>query len=26
MPPVPVQLPLFAEAASLIRVCPERNE
>ena len=26
MPPVPVQLPLFAEAASLIRVRPERNE
>src|SRR6476661_9345800 len=25
-PPVPVQLPLFAEAASLIRVRPERNE
>ncbi|MGD0109189.1 MAG: WGR domain-containing protein [Rhodopila sp.] len=24
--PVPVQLPLFAEAASLIRVRPERNE
>src|ERR1700733_6741773 len=25
-PPVPVQLPLFAEAASLIRVRPEANE
>ena len=25
-PPVPVQLPLFAEAASLIRVRPERND
>jgi predicted DNA-binding WGR domain protein len=25
-PPAPVQLPLFAEAASLIRVRPERNE
>ena len=25
-PPVPVQLPLFAEAASLIRVRPEHNE
>jgi predicted DNA-binding WGR domain protein len=24
--PAPVQLPLFAEAASLIRVRPERNE
>lgn len=24
--PVPVQLPLFAEAASLVRVRPERNE
>jgi len=24
--PTPVQLPLFAEAASLIRVRPERNE
>ena len=24
--PEPVQLPLFAEAASLIRVRPERNE
>jgi predicted DNA-binding WGR domain protein len=24
--PAPVQLPLFAEAASLIRVHPERNE
>ncbi len=25
-PPAPIQLPLFAEAASLIRVRPERNE
>jgi predicted DNA-binding WGR domain protein len=25
-PPAPVQLPLFAEAVSLIRVRPERNE
>lgn len=24
--PAPVQLPLFAEAASLIRIRPERNE
>ena len=24
--PVPIQLPLFADAASLIRVRPERNE
>ncbi len=24
--PAPIQLPLFAEAASLIRVRPERNE
>jgi hypothetical protein len=24
--PVPVQLPLFAEAASLARIRPERNE
>lgn len=24
--PTPIQLPLFAEAASLIRVRPERNE
>jgi len=24
--PAPIQLPIFAEEASLIRVCPERNE
>jgi predicted DNA-binding WGR domain protein len=24
--PTPIQLPLFAEAASLVRVSPERNE
>jgi predicted DNA-binding WGR domain protein len=24
--PVPIQLPLFAEAANLVRVRPERNE
>ena len=24
--PIPIQLPLFAEAASLVRVRPERNE
>jgi hypothetical protein len=24
--PIPVQLPLFAEAASLARIRPERNE
>ncbi|HEY0421298.1 MAG TPA: WGR domain-containing protein [Acetobacteraceae bacterium] len=25
-PPAPIQLPLFAEAASLVRIQPERNE